>query len=321
MGELVKVEQVGQLSAEVREAAESARAYAADARSEATRRAYSGDWATFEGWCGSRGLPALPASPETVALFLAARADAGLKVATITRSLAAISEAHRVAGQPSPRSAREVREVLKGIRRRLGVAQTQKAPILGSSLRTIVAGLGPSLLDVRDRALLLVGFNGAFRRSELVALDVADLEFTDDGLAVTLRRSKTDQAGAGRKVGLPFGSEPGTCPARALKAWLSAAAIETGAVFRSVNRHGRMGGRLSPGSVARTVKARVAAVGLDPAGFAGHSLRAGLATSAAKAGKSATAIMKQTGHKSVAMVARYIRDAELFTDNAAAGLV
>jgi integrase len=184
----------------------------------------------------------------------------------------------------------------------------------------MTAALPGSLLGLRDRALLTLGFAGAFRRSELVALDVTDISFTADGLEVALRRSKTDQEAAGRKVGIPYGSLRITCPVRALRAWLDAAVITEGAVFRSVNRWSALGDRLSDKAVALVVKRHAATIGLDATKFAGHSQRAGLATSAAKAGKSERAIMNQTGHRSAAMVRRYIRDASLFSDNAAAGI-
>ena len=152
--------------------------------------------------------------------------------------------------------------------------------------------------------------------------DVGDLTFTDDGIEVTLRRSKTDQEGEGRKVGIPFGSAPATCPVRAVRAWIEALGAEDGPLFRVVSRSGDLlSQRASGRSVARAVKRAAARAGLDPARFSGHSLRAGLATSAAKAGKSERAIMKQTGHRSATMVRRYIRDADLFSENAAAGLL
>jgi integrase len=300
---------------------EAARAYVEASRSERTRALYAAQWQGFEAWCDAQGLCALPAAPGTLALFLTARAQEGRKVATLAVALAAISQRHQVAGHESPRSSAIVREAFKGIRRTHGSAQTQKAPVLGNQLRTMLGSLPASLSGQRDRALLLVGFSGAFRRSELVALTVADLAFTSEGLTVTLRRSKTDQDGRGRKVGLPYGSVAATCPVRALQAWLEVSGVSEGPVFRSVDRHGNVGGALSGIDVARIVKRTAEAVDLDPKAFAGHSLRAGLATTAAKAGKAAHAIMKQTGHRSVAMVNRYIRDAELFSDNAAAGLL
>ena len=151
-----------------------------------------------------------------------------------------------------------------------------------------------------------------------MALDLADLQFASDGLVITLRRSKVDQEGEGRKLGIPYGSNPDTCPVRSLKAWLEASGIESGPVFRSITRHGRIESRLSSGAVALVVKQYAGALGLDAATYAGHSLRAGLATSAAIAGASERAIMNQTGHKSAAMVRRYIRDGSLFRENAAA---
>ena len=178
-----------------------------------------------------------------------------------------------------------------------------------------------SAIGTRDRALLLVGFAGAFRRSELVSLDVADVTFGADGLIVQLRRSKTDQEGEGRKVGLPFGSNPLTCPVRALRAWLDVAVVARGPIFRAVDRHGNVADvRLTDQSVALVVKRCAKAAGLDSEKYAGHSLRSGLATAAAMADVSERAIMAQTGHKSLPMVRRYIRDGSLFRRNAAAAV-
>ncbi len=182
----------------------------------------------------------------------------------------------------------------------------------------MVSALPDSLLGTRDRALLLVGFAGAFRRSELCALRMSDLSFTQDGLTVTIRRSKTDQEGQGRKVGIPFGSNARTCPVVALQVWIEASGIERGRVFRSVTRHGKVNGKLGSQSVALVVKRSAEAVGLDPANLAGHSLRSGFATSAAAAGATERSIMKQTGHRSLPALRGYIRDGSLFRENAAA---
>jgi integrase len=193
---------------------------------------------------------------------------------------------------------------------------------MAENLRAMVQDLGDDILSLRDRSLLLLGFAGAFRRSELTALNIEDLEFTADGVIITIRRSKTDQEAAGRKIGVPFGGSPITCPVRALRAWLDAANLKTGAVFRPIGRWGRVSrDRLSDKAVARVVKKYVEAIGFDPALFGGHSLRAGMATSAARAGKSERAIMEQTGHRSVNMVRRYIRSGSLFLHNASAGLL
>jgi integrase len=172
-----------------------------------------------------------------------------------------------------------------------------------------------------NRALILLGFAGAFRRSELVGLDLQDCAFGKDGLTVTLRRSKTDQDGAGRKIGIPYGSNPETCPVRTIQAWIEQAALSSGALFRAINRHGQIqAGRLSGIDVARVVKKLALRTGLDATAYAGHSLRAGHATSAAIAGASERSIMKQTGHRSVQMVRRYIRDGSLFRENSAGKL-
>jgi integrase len=210
---------------------------------------------------------------------------------------------------------------MKGIRRTKGTAPTQKAAALTDDIRAILESKDAGLIGLRDRALILLGFAGAFRRSELVGLDIADCVFSKDGLTVTLRRSKTDQAGAGRKVGIPYGSNPETCPVRAMQDWIEQAGISGGPLFRSINRHGRIQpGGLSGGDVARVVKKLADRAGLDASKYAGHSLRAGHATSAAIAGASERSIMNQTGHRSVQMVRRYIRDGSLFRENSAGKL-
>jgi integrase len=251
-----------------------------------------------------------------VASYLASQA-ATCKPATLARRLAAINAAHRMADVESPTTHEAVRLTLAGIRRTVGVAQRQVRPVMTDDLRRIVAAVPDDLTGARDRAILLVGFAGALRRSELVALTVSDLEFTDAGLVLSIRRSKTDQEGAGRQVGLPYGSN-GTCPVIALQAWLQAAGITTGPIFRRVDQHGHIGPHaLQPAAVAQIVKRSVEAIGMDPDAFGGHSLRAGLATSAAQNGASETVIASQTGHRSTAMVRRYIRRGNLFKANAA----
>lgn len=192
---------------------------------------------------------------------------------------------------------------------------------LTDDIRAMVEACDAGMIGLRDRALILLGFAGSFRRSELVSLDAADCEFGRDGLTITLRRSKTDQEAQGRKVGIPYGSNPGTCPIRTLQSWMEAATISEGAVFRSINRHGRVRAhRLSGNDVARVAKKLAERAGLDASHYAGHSLRSGHATSAAIAGASERSIMNQTGHRSVQMVRRYIRDGCLFRENSAGKL-
>jgi integrase len=296
-----------------------ARDYAGQAKAASTWRAYRIAWADFTGWCALHGQTALPAAPETIMLYITARAD-GWKVSTLVKNMTAISVAHQMAGHPSPLHHASVRTVMQGIRRAKGVAPAQKTPVVTADIRRMVEMLPEGLLGIRDRALLL-GFAGAFRRAELVELNVDDVVFTDDGATVVLRRGKTDQESAGRKIGIPFGSHPQTCPVRALRAWLAASAITAGPLFHSVNRHGQLQPeRLSAQAVALVVKRCAKAVGLDALQHAGLSLRAGHATGAAAAGASERVIMNQTGHRSTAMVRRYIREASLFQDNSAASL-
>jgi integrase len=210
---------------------------------------------------------------------------------------------------------------LAGIRREKGTLPAGKAPLMTGDLTRLSNALPANPLGTRDRALLLIGFAGGFRRSELSALDIEDIEVVDDGLRVLLRRSKTDPEGAGRHVGIPFGSNPKTCPVRAYRRWLEVSGIATGSVFRAIDRHGRIGaGPITAQVVALVVKRWCKAAGLDPLRFSAHSLRSGLATQAARNGASERAIMRQTGHRSVQMVRRYIREGELFTDNAAGKL-
>jgi len=255
-----------------------------------------------------------------VATYIAECA-ARLRVGSIQRRLNAIAEAHKATGLESPIHNPMVRNTMKGIRRTLGTAPVQKAPTLTDDIRAMVDATDSGLIGTRDRALILLGFAGAFRRSELVALDLEDCTFGKDGLTITLRRSKTDQEGAGRKVGIPYGSNPETCPVRNLQTWIEAAGITSGQLFRSINRHGKIQpGRLAGTDVARVVKKLAERAGLDPANYAGHSLRAGHATSAAIAGASERSIMNQTGHRSVQMVRRYIRDGSLFRENSAGKL-
>jgi integrase len=262
----------------------------------------------------------LPASPETVASYIA-KCAGRLKVGSIQRRLNAITEAHKVLGLESPTSAGMVRNTLKGIRRTIGTAPAQKTAALTADIRSMVDATDAGLIGARDRAIILLGFAGAFRRSELVALDIADLDFGRDGLTVNLRRSKTDQAAAGRKVGIPYGSNPETCPVRTIQTWIEAAAITSGPLLRSINRHGQVQpDRLAGIDVARVVKKLAQRAGLDTAKYAGHSLRAGHATAAAIAGASERSIMNQTGHRSVQMVRRYVREGSLFRENSAGKL-
>lgn len=295
-----------------------AASYIEKSKAENTRRAYRADWQDFTAWCEKYRRSALPASPDTVAYYLADRSQK-LKTSTLQRRLATIAEAHRTAGHDLPTRHAQVKLVWAGIRREKGTAQAHMKPVLTKHIRLMVTHLPKSLLGVRDRALILLGFAGALRRSELVGLDVTDLAIGDEGLVVVIRKSKTDQGGEGRKIGIPFGRYEETCPVRAVQAWLEQSGIGAGPVFRSVNKHGHvMEGRLSDKAVAEVVKRSLVAAGKSARRFAGHSLRAGLITQAAMAGVSERAIQDQSGHKSLTVMRRYIRDGSLFRENAAA---
>lgn len=286
-----------------------------DSRAPNSRLAYASDLAQFCDWGG-----ALPASPELVAAYLAAHADV-LSVATLRRRLTAISHAHRTHSKVNPVATELVKATLRGIARTRARPAGAAKPLLRDNLFSVLDAIGTSASDLRDRALLLIGFAGALRRSEVVGLDFADLTQTGDGVVITLRHSKTDQLNTGQKIGVPFGRER-HCPVRALSDWLKVSGIQDGAVFRPMNRHGAiLDRRLSSEAVSLIVKRRLAAAGFDPTGFSGHSLRAGFITSAAISGAPIWKIRKQTRHTTDQGVARYIRTDAFFIQNAAEGLL
>ncbi len=293
--------------------------YAQASKSDATLRAYASALRGFAAWCAEHGECSLPAAPRTVAAYLTERANAGKSMATLAACMAAITSVHKRAELPSPSLSPLVQDAMAGIRRLRGAPQRQAAAVTVPQLREMVS-LGDGLSSLRDRSLLLLGFAAALRRSEIVALDVSDVVECADGLVVTVRRSKTDQQGKGRIIAVPFGSDRLTCPVRALRDWLVASKISAGALFVSV-RYGRLTGtRLGGRDVARIVKRACTLACLPTENMSGHSLRAGLATAAAKAGKSIASIQATTGHKSVAMVSRYIRRGTMFDDCAAASV-
>lgn len=279
-----------------------------------TRRAYRSDLTHFLQWGGT-----IPASPAMVAGYLAQYAGQHA-VATLARRLVSIGKAHTAQGITSPTDSALVHATLRGIRHTHGSMQRQVAPAVKEDIVMMVAGL-KGTKGIRDRALLLVGFAGAFRRSELVSLTMAEIEQAKQGLIIQLSRSKTDQEGRGRKIAIPY-ARGAVCAVLALQDWIRAAGINDGPIFRGVTRHGVISDTaLTAQAVAMVVKTRAEAVGLDPAKYAGHSLRAGLVTSAAAMGVSSWKIRQQTGHKSDAMLSRYIRDANIFVDNAAGAVL
>jgi site-specific recombinase XerD len=289
-------------------------------KSEATRRAYRSDFESFRTWCESRSVSSLPSLPEIVAAFLAFEANRGIRPATIARRLAAIRYAHKLAGHPSPTTSETVKITLRGIKRTFRAAPNRKAPATSDKIAAMATSAGPGPRGMRDRALLLLGFAGAFRRSELAALDVGDLQFCDSGLRLKIRRSKTDQDGAGTTIAIV----PGTfaCPVKATRDWIEHAQLVSGPLFRPISKTGRvLRRRLSDRAVAEIVKASARRVGLNAEEFSGHSLRSGFLTSAARRGASIFKMMDVSRHKSVDTLRGYVRDAELFRDHAGSGLL
>ena len=284
-----------------------------------TRKAYGTDFRLFKAWCDDKRVSALPAASETVAAYLAAEVLTA-KPSTLGRRLAAIRYAHRLAGFPLPTDAEGVKATMRGIRRTFGSAKVRKAPAVAAKMLGMVAKAPDKLAGMRDRALLLLGFAGAFRRSELVALDVADIEETEAGLRVTIRHSKTDQEGQGVTIAIARGDI--ACPVRALRDWLGAADIDAGPLFRPINKADRVAqARLTDRSVANIVKAYAERAGFEASAFSGHSLRSGFLTSAAANGASIFKMMDVSRHKSVETLRGYVRDAEIFKDHAGAGLL
>lgn len=285
------------------------RSYLTASLSPNTLRCYRNDLKQYMAWGGQ-----IPASPELVATYLARHAEMHTPT-TLSRRLVAISWAHGVKGLPSPAQSPLVKATMQGIRRKRGRPPKQAAPLLKSDVLRLVRGL-KGIRGIRDKAMLLIGFAAALRRSELVSLDVADLEFVAEGLVIHLRRSKTDQEGKGREIAIPYVSSR-NCPCRALQSWFRVSGIQEGAVFRRIDKaENVLASRLGSQVVSLVIKRLAADAGLDPALYSGHSLRSGFATSAAKAGAPTASIRAQTGHQSDAMLQRYIRYSELFSENA-----
>lgn len=314
-GQGADLERLEELEAKIAGAVQASRA-------PSTLAAYRRDWADFTMWCDHNNLASMPASPATVAAYLVElgehRDDRKPRaISTIQRRKAAISEAHKLAGETNPCLDPLVKQVTKGLRRQLGVApKNRKAGLSTADVRAIVGGLdGTRLIDVRDRALLLLGFATAMRRSELVALEVTDVEDHAEGLLVHRRTSKTDQEGIGHRIEVAYGEHLDTCPVRAYRAWIDEAGIYDGPVFRAINRHGTLSPTaLSGRGVALVVKKHAERIGRDPADFAGHSLRRGFSTEASRNGAPERTIASTTGHTSTKGLRPYIEDAETFTD-------
>jgi len=292
-----------------------------------TQQAHASDFRLFRAWCETEQLTALPAIPQTVALYAAALANRTginpkgdtaklISAATVVRYLASIATVHRDAGYDSPCDSTIVKRTVKGIKNTKGVRSAGKSALMTDDLKSMLSALDTSSLKgARDSAILLVGHAAGMRRSEIVSLDFGDVDFVDQGMILTLRRSKTDQSGEGAEIGISFGNN-GTCPVRSLRRWIERSEIVEGPLFRKVDRHGGLHStRLTGQSVALVVKAACEAVGIDPSVYSGHSLRSGHATQAAANGAAEHHVAEHLRHKSVATTRRYFRRANLFTNN------
>lgn len=287
-------------------------------KADNTLKAYEADWNDFFDWCTHHRLAPLPARPEDIVNYINDLADHA-KANTVSRRLSAISENHIAGGfaAQNPAKSALVKSAISAIRREKGTMQKGKMPILSEDINDFVEVFDESDLGgIRDKALLLLGFAGAFRRSELVSLQVESLTFTREGLVILLEHSKADQLGEGAYLAIPYSSREENCAVRAVKNWLAAANIKSGPLFRPLKRNKELrNSRLSDKSVALIVKKYAGLIGLDEKDFAGHSLRRGFATSAAQHDVDELSIMRQTRHHSEKMVRRYIEQGDMFKHN------
>ncbi|GKU84150.1 site-specific integrase [Niallia sp. NCCP-28] len=287
--------------------------YISQSKSENTKKSYSADWKHFTEWCTFHNVSPLPASVETICFYLTELAETH-KFSTIRRRLSSISEAHKLKQHISPTKSMEVVALVEGIKREKGSRQKPKKALMLPILPKLIDQMDTTTIaGIRDKAIILLGFALASRRSELVALNIEDLEFHDFGVDVRVRETKTKNDDLIKGV---IFSNNEYCPVKATEQWIEAANLHSGALFRSIDRHQNINGRLSDKWIALIIKKYIEAAGLNPKDFAGHSLRSGLSTSAAMMGMTDISIMKQTGHKTREMVDRYVQAGQRYKNNA-----
>ena len=285
-----------------------------------TLRAYKSDFKDFGVFCSKHGLSSLPSEPKIVALYLT-HLSKNLKISTLRRRLVSISMVHKLKGYYLDAKHPIIIENLMGIRRVKGSIQKGKKPLLINHLKLIINAINEKNINetkkLRDKAIILIGFGGGFRRSELISIDYEDLEFVSEGLKITIRKSKTDQFGEGMIKGLPYFTNEKYCPVVNLKKWLEISKIKSGPIFRRFFKGLSLtDSRLTDQSVVLLLKQYLILAGIDNDNFAGHSLRSGFATVAADSGADERSIMNMTGHKTTQMVRRYIKEANIFKNNA-----
>ena len=286
-----------------------------------TIRAYKSDFSDFGSFCAKNGFKSLPSEPKIVSLYLTHLSTKEIKMSTLKRRLVSIGVIHKLKGHYLDTKHPSIIENMMGIKRRKGSIQKGKKPILINYLKKIINVIDNNINDdikkYRDRSIILIGFSGGFRRNEIVSLDHDDLEFVSEGLKINLKKSKTDQFGEGSVKGLPYFNNLQYCPVVSIKKWIEISDIKSGPLFRRFNKGLKLSlNRLTDQTVALLIKEYLQLAGIDNRNFSGHSLRSGFATSAADAGVEERSIMAMTGHKSTEMVRRYIKDANLFKNNA-----
>ena len=286
-----------------------------------TVRAYKSDFKDFGLFCAQNGFKSLPSEPKIVSLYLTFLSTKDAKMSTLKRRLVSIGVIHKLKGFYLDTKHPLIIENIMGIKRRKGSIQKGKKPILISNLKALInvidEKINEEIKKVRDRTIILIGFSGGFRRNEIVALDYDDLDFVSEGVKIDIRRSKTDQFGEGSVKALPYFDNSKYCPVVSLKKWISISKINSGSLFRRFLKGSKLSEkRLTDQTVALLIKEYLQLAGIDSKNYSGHSLRSGFATSAAEAGAEERSIMAMTGHKSTEMVRRYIKDANLFKNNA-----
>ena len=286
-----------------------------------TIRAYKSDFNDFGLFCVKNGFNSLPSEPKTVSLYMTHLSSKGSKISTLKRRLVSIGVIHRLKGHYLDTKHPSIIENIMGIKRRKGSIQKGKKPLLINHLKQIVKVIDEEknneIKKFRDRSIILIGFSGGFRRNEIVSLDYDDLDFVTEGLKINLKRSKTDQFGAGLTKGLPYFDNSQYCPVISIQKWIKISEIKSGPLFRRFTKGSNLSEyRLTDQSVALLIKKYLELAGIDSKNYSGHSLRSGFATSAAESGAEERTIMAMTGHKSSEMVRRYIKEANLFKNNA-----
>jgi len=292
-----------------------------NSKADNTIRAYKSDFNDFGLFCAQNGFKSLPSEPKIVSLYLTQLSTKNVKISTIKRRLVSIGVIHKLKGHYLDTKHPLIVENLMGIKRRKGSIQNGKKPLLINNLKKIINVIDEQKKEkikiLRDRTIILIGFSGGFRRNEIVSLDFDDLDFVEEGLKINIKRSKTDQFGAGSTKGLPYFENSQYCPVVSIKKWIEISKINSGALFRRFTKGSNLSEkRLTDQTVALLIKEYLGLAGIDSTNYSGHSLRSGFATSAAEAGAEERTIMAMTGHKSTEMVRRYIKNADLFKNNA-----